>query len=258
MYKILFYVDAENITFEQFKAYWDEAMALQPFYEIIGKFYGSKDLLGGTVKKYLKLGLEYCETSVLGQGSHKNLADMKLISDCMHDVFHTYDNEVAQVYLLSRDYDFLPTVYKLKSAGLDLVTLVLDCRGESRTAKTIMAYLHNVGFLPCDDERLFNNVFENIKNAVKDVYAERTIDEFIAERTTLFMFAVRREGYDIQPLCDMKARDISFPSIIAALGETDKNRIAHLLMLFSQRYYGAALPKRRNLELIGRWDFEFL
>lgn len=46
MYKILVYVDAENVTFSTFKPYWDEAIALNGFYEIIGKFYGSKDLLG--------------------------------------------------------------------------------------------------------------------------------------------------------------------------------------------------------------------
>ena len=152
MYKILVYVDAENVTFSTFKPYWDEAIALNGFYEIIGKFYGSKDLLGGTVKQYLSLGLEYCETSALSSECHKNLADMKLITDCLHDVLHTYNTEVAQVYLLSKDYDFLPTVYKLKSLGMDTVTLGVDCRGDTKSVKTIIAYLHNVGFLPCADK----------------------------------------------------------------------------------------------------------
>ena len=162
MYKILVYVDAENVTFSTFKPYWDEAIALNGFYEIIGKFYGSKDLLGGTVKQYLSLGLEYCETSALSSECHKNLADMKLITDCLHDVLHTYNTEVAQVYLLSKDYDFLPTVYKLKSLGMDTVTLGVDCRGDTKSVKTIIAYLHNVGFLPCADSKLFDNVFESI------------------------------------------------------------------------------------------------
>lgn len=84
MYKILVYVDAENVTFSTFKPYWDEAIALNGFYEIIGKFYGSKDLLGGTVKQYLSLGLEYCETSALSSECHKNLADITDVKRLAH------------------------------------------------------------------------------------------------------------------------------------------------------------------------------
>lgn len=253
MYKILVYVDAENVTFSTFKPYWDEAIALNGFYEIIGKFYGSKDLLGGTVKQYLSLGLEYCETSALSSECHKNLADMKLITDCLHDVLHTYNTEVAQVYLLSKDYDFLPTVYKLKSLGMDTVTLGVDCRGDTKSVKTIIAYLHNVGFLPCADSKLFDNVFESICKAVDEVFAERTIDDFIAERMLIFISALVKEGYDVSVLQQLNVRDISFPVIVNVLGITDVKRLAHLFMTFTQRFYGAALPMRQNYDLIRRW-----
>lgn len=253
MYKILIYVDAENVAFSTFKSYWDEAIALNDFYEIIGKFYGSKDLLGGSVKKYLSLGLEYCETSALSTECHKNLADMKLITDCLHDVLHTYNTEVAQVFLLSKDYDFLPTVYKLKSLGLDVVTIGVDCRGDTKSVKTIIAYLHNIGFLPCADSRLFDNVFETIRKAVNEVFAERTIDDFIAERMLIFVSALLKEGYDVSVLQQLNVRDISFPVIAKVLCVTDKSRLAHLFMVFTQRFYGAALPMRQNYDLIRRW-----
>lgn len=156
MYKILVYVDAENVTFSTFKPYWDEAIALNGFYEIIGKFYGSKDLLGGTVKQYLSLGLEYCETSALSSECHKNLADMKLITDCLHDVLHTYNTEVAQVYLLSKGKliqsgDFSYLLYKgqlmaFKYSGKSMNIVIPDKVGNVAVTAVYRGLLHKTVF----------------------------------------------------------------------------------------------------------------
>lgn len=147
----------------------------------------------------------------------------------------------------------LPTVYKLKSLGMDTVTLGVDCRGDTKSVKTIIAYLHNVGFLPCADSKLFDNVFESICKAVDEVFAERTIDDFIAERMLIFISALVKEGYDVSVLQQLNVRDISFPVIVNVLGITDVKRLAHLFMAFTQRFYGAALPMRQNYDLIRRW-----
>lgn len=152
-----------------------------------------------------------------------------------------------------KDYDFLPTVYKLKSLGMDTVTLGVDCRGNAKSVKTIIAYLHNIGFLPCADSKLFDNVFESICKAVDEVFAERTIDDFIAERMLIFISALVKEGYDVSVLQQLNVRDISFPVIANVLGVTDVKRLAHLFMAFTQRFYGAALPMRQNYDLIRRW-----
>lgn len=152
-----------------------------------------------------------------------------------------------------KDYDFLPTVYKLKSLGMDTVTLGVDCRGNAKSVKTIIAYLHNIGFLPCADSKLFDNVFESICKAVDEVFAERTIDDFIAERMLIFISALVKEGYDVSVLQQLNVRDISFPVIVNVLGVTDVKRLAHLFMVFTQRFYGAALPMQQNYDLIRRW-----
>lgn len=137
--------------------------------------------------------------------------------------------------------------------SMDTVTLGVDCRGNAKSVKTIIAYLHNIGFLPCADSKLFDNVFESICKAVDEVFAERTIDDFIAERMLIFISALVKEGYDVSVLQQLNVRDISFPVIVNVLGVTDVKRLAHLFMVFTQRFYGAALPMQQNYDLIRRW-----
>lgn len=97
------------------------------------------------------------------------------------------------------------------------------------------------------------SIVESICKAVDEVFAERTIDDFIAERMLIFISALVKEGYDVSVLQQLNVRDISFPVIVNVLGVTDVKRLAHLFMVFTQRFYGAALPMQQNYDLIRRW-----
>ena len=111
MTNYLVYVDAENVSFSMFKNYYDEHLRGN---KISGKVYGNSEILGESTQDYLRVGFEYVDTSHLSDSS-KNVADMKIVTDCAFDVLQVFSGMQVHVVLLTKDCDFLPLVYKLST-----------------------------------------------------------------------------------------------------------------------------------------------
>lgn len=114
MTNYLVYVDAENVSFSMFKNYYDEHLRGN---KISGKVYGNSEILGESTQDYLRVGFEYVDTSHLSDSS-KNVADMKIVTDCAFDVLQVFSGMQVHVVLLTKDCDFLPLVYKLMANGV--------------------------------------------------------------------------------------------------------------------------------------------
>ncbi|MCM1172506.1 MAG: NYN domain-containing protein [Clostridium sp.] len=203
MDKVLFYVDAENVSKSQVDMFMADAMKLTGNCgDFVGKFYGARAALNSLIEYYLNLGLEYVETSVLTT-KKKNLTDMKMVVDCLYDVLCTYSGHLKAVYVLSNDCDFNPLVYKLKSLGIPITFAAVDSFNCISTLNELSHYLTARGFFPVSKENatavLYEYVVDMIANVSLDktivlVYLRNKIERLL--RGTCTKFGIEYEGID--------------------------------------------------------------
>lgn len=108
------YVDAENVAYPDFKGYFDKHLSGTV---VCGKAYGSQGVVGESSMDFIRLGFDFIDTSKFSMSS-KNVADMKILTDCAFDITQLTDMKGVSVTLITKDCDFLPLVYKLMSTGV--------------------------------------------------------------------------------------------------------------------------------------------
>lgn len=119
MKKILIYVDAENVSYEECVTQVESVRASYGVANcIIGKVYGNHEILSPELLHWcLGVGFDYIDTSVIVL-NRKNVADMKIVVDCVFDACNYFYGEVSKVFIISKDCDFVPVVQKLNSIGV--------------------------------------------------------------------------------------------------------------------------------------------
>lgn len=149
MSTFLIYVDAENISFADFKHYYDLNLVGN---KISGKVYGNSEILGDAVYDYLRVGFEYVDTSHLSD-STKNVADMKIVTDCAFDVLQVFSGISVHVVIMTKDCDFLPLVYRLMANG---VVVDVPMLGKDKTLtvpmSTVTTALEEHGYDPMSSD----------------------------------------------------------------------------------------------------------
>lgn len=121
MQKVLVYVDAENISYAECKQELQNLYGVrQEGFCVIGKVYGNSGVLSADLlQTCFEYGLDYVDTGKI-TNSHKNVADMKIVTDCAFDAMIGYAEGVSAVYVLTKDNDFLPLVQKLRSLQIEV------------------------------------------------------------------------------------------------------------------------------------------
>lgn len=143
------YVDAENVAYPDFKRYFESKLRNTV---VNGKAYGSKDVVGEYRTDYIRLGFNFVDTSEFNSTS-KNVADMKILTDCAFDVAELSSIRDVHVTLITKDCDFLPLVLKLLGAGIvvDTPFMGLDQRVHVSMSAITQALQDN-GYNPFDSD----------------------------------------------------------------------------------------------------------
>lgn len=186
----LVYVDAENLSLTTIQKEIEQIKLHGP---ITGKVYGSKESIGKCITFCLLEGFEFVETSVLSP-TKKNLADSKLIVDCMYDVFKIGPANIEKVYILSNDNDFLPLIYTLLKMNVSVVSSLIDsvilkdCVSNTiPSTKTLNSYLKEIGFYSNKNNNLFGNMYQSIIDVTSDRFSYDIIEEHIVLKCQKFI-----------------------------------------------------------------------
>ena len=245
MQKIIFLVDAENVPFEIFKRYYAEVEPVQGVYEVVSKVYGSHAVLGNILTSYYEKGFEYVETSSLSFNT-KNVADMKMCVDCAELVFRTYAGEVSYVYILSRDSDFLPLVYKLESVGIEVRTAIKNIHLTKSDKPKILKRLKLVGFLPITAEDSLRCVFDAVKQALPEEYDDKDIEKFVNVRISLFIGSAANKGWDVSNVQKLEIKNITFDEVARSIDLSQYSELVELYGIYSRKVFGS-IPKKDSI-----------
>lgn len=255
MQKIFVYVDAENVNFAQFDEVYSRIKMENDSVIIHGKVYGSKDLLGSSIQKYMLLGFDYVETSSLSVNK-KNLADMKLIVDCTAEVIACEPGVVKKVYVLSHDSDFLPLVYKLTQNGYSVECMILNESYEEYTTTQLNHCLKNMGYFSSDLSTVTSVLYDDLVKRLPAEYSADLIESFVDERKKKFIKEINKFDSALGASIEViPSREFSFKKVYDA-----KNTMANtlteeeamsLFRCYTSKVFGVLL---RNKEVQGYLD----
>lgn len=243
--KAMLYVDAENVSIEDLKKHVNSIRdSLKGEEQFIGRFYGAYSNLGGVIDTCYGLGLEYVETSSLLSGT-KNVTDMKIIVDCLYDVFNLYKGDVSRVFILSNDCDFTPLVLKLRCSCIE-VDAPLFCVDKTKNNSVgVNAFLIEAKYCPLSEKNpleCFKNQFSAIREIVPKEYSDEAIAECLDRKKIRFLKALCDVcGMDIMKLRTIDADKFSFFDAYR-FKSLDKSALKIMIRQYTSKFYGAYYP----------------
>lgn len=250
MMKVLVYVDAENISVEQFNEFLRViGDSLDSGEMVIGKFYGNHACLGEIMQKCFDNGYEYVDTAAMS-GSRKNVTDMKLVVDCMYDVTFIYNSEVSRVYVVSSDHDFVPLAHKLKGHRCNVIMPFLDDVIAQRTCADLSKYLEKINFEMIAKKRLLDNPFYMIRDLVTDEFSDELIDAYVSKKrkrlkADVFEWLGKTKADSI---ADIPITNFGFQSIVKTLGLSTLDDCLTMFDIYAKKMFGLCLPKQLAIQ----------
>lgn len=242
MSKILLYVDAENVSFERASQFFAEAHATADAKDVvIGKCYGRKEHLGSAVRDYVELGFEYVDSSVFTELT-KNITDMKLITDCVYDVFGLYKGDIKAIYILSDDCDFNPLINKLRSVKFDLNAPTMSINEKLNNSQMLTRALRIRKFYPLDSSIIYSNLFDDIKHALLGLdYEERLIERYLGIRIKK-LYNYLSQNFDVESpkLTTEYIRAFNFRVFYEDVANSNFD-LEKLITLFTTKMFGETL-----------------
>lgn len=253
MGRILIYVDAENVSKEQLMEAMKDAKAFASNDDcIVGKFYGVKDILGSLVSEYAELGLEFVDTSIFLEHRRKNLTDMKLIVDCMYDIYAVHRETIKAVYVLSNDCDFTPMLYKLNAETFVIKTTIKDVFAEITSVDSLFKYLSSIEFLPVNTNNATSILFDSIYEVTRDVDAsEDIIMRFIKSRMRKLEYAIKKKyGFTFGEITEQYAKKFSFYVFDSFMAINGADNSFENFKLYTTKMFGSALCHSQIIEIL--------
>lgn len=190
--KVLVYVDAENVARdvvkEELKKVKEEC---PPECEILGKFYGAKSAIETSIVSYLEEGFEFVETSSITV-SQKNVTDMKICVDCMHEVLDVHKGDVACVWVFTRDCDFIPLAYKLAGLEVKVHAPLFKKSYLPMTNSDVENALERLGYNPMLSADWMKPQYEVILNMIGVASAEPAVLRYCRRKQRNFLDALRK------------------------------------------------------------------
>lgn len=251
----LLYIDGENVSrdiiIDTIDGIKDKLDQNEKF---IGRLYGSREFVKNAITPCLIRGVVFVETSVLSV-SKKNVADMKIIIDCMCDVSsYCNSSKSCEVFLLTKDTDFFPLIFKLIELGIDVKTPLLSLTRDdlSQNSRNVLdSYLKEEGFYSNKNLNYLNNIYDEIKSFVGDKFSDEIIEAHIDVHTKKFFkwldqkFSLDDSSHKFYTTL----KDFSLADLINKLGITDKEILDEIYLNYTQKIFGY-IPKIKTMPFI--------
>lgn len=246
----LIYVDAENVSFPDFKRYFDTNFK---GVSVTGKVYGNNEILGEAVIDYLRIGFEYVNTALLSSSS-KNVADMKILTDCAFDVFQLTSTGNTTVTLVTKDCDFLPLVYRLTSIGVPVsVPMIGKDKLMTVPRSAVTKALEEKNYNPMSSDAWLLPQLPIVENLLRNDFNYSTIAHFCNRKRSRFIRAVANNN----SLLAMKLDEISEESFsmnavyeILIKEHCSKDEIVEYVAMYTNKYFGKAFkPKELPVKI---------
>lgn len=254
MRTFLIYVDAENISFSDLKDYLD-VNAISG--NIIGKAYGSSTVLGEAAMDFLRIGFQFVETSHLSESS-KNVADMKILTDCAFDVLRTFAGVQVQVVLLTKDCDFMPLVYQLLSIGVPTEVPML---GKDKTiavpVSTVSELLSKCNYDPMNSDAWLLPQIGYIDSLIGNEIDISFIDRYCSRKRNRFIRSIAViNPYFATKLEDIAKDDFSAEAVYCAAKDIglQTDTVMRYLNMYANKYFGKAFKSDDLRNVLERLD----
>ena len=242
MKRILVYVDAENLTVEQFKQVRKDICVLNCC--VIGKFYGNAKELGAIKYECYRAGYDFVDTSGISH-SAKNVTDMKITVDCITDVMCAFCEDVDAVWILSNDHDFLPLIYKLMGRGLDVRMPLLQDILDQKTLADVNKFLESHCFASVARERVCEGLVPLYKDVTKEAFPYSLILDYVEQKKMRYLRSIIT-NYDDSVSADVDSipvESFGFAEVIKALPIMDLPEKLEALDNYTRRVFGISLTK---------------
>lgn len=214
--KILVYVDAENVSFEQVSIFLSVNL-VKCQGECFGKVFSTSATIGDNVQKYASLGLEFIDTTYLQHGS-KNSTDMKLTVDVLSDVLAMESSEIGKVVILSRDSDFYPLALKLSTLGITVeLPFSKKLKHNSMSFRDVNAELNDLKWYPLSQTNLgcLRNQFGELRKVLGVQFTDEVIYKFleVKQKKILKAFSDYLDPKDLSDLLTIPPNKFDFYSL---------------------------------------------
>lgn len=238
MTTLLVYVDAENVSYSDFRNYYEASLSNKA---IVGKVYGNSSILGTSVMDYIRMGFEYVDTSMLSDSS-KNVADMKIVTDCAFDVLQTFNCRDVAVTILTKDCDFLPLVYKLAANG---ITVDVPMLGKDKTMtvpmSTITELLQKHNYNPMSNDTWKVPQIDLIYDLVKGEISYDFVDRYCMRKRNRFIRAIAMHNPSLATKFDAIPKDeFSAESIYKVMRRecVQADDVLAYMDMYTNKYFG--------------------
>lgn len=248
MSKFLLYLDAENVSAEEAQVCVSEIKAnLRKDEQLIGKFYGAISELESNLPKYYSLGLEYVETSTILK-NHKNVTDMKIVVDCVQDVYENFRGLVGKVCVLSHDCDFVPLYLKLYNENIEVETPLFVHEDDRVTLQDVSKSLPDLKYVPIDTMGTvfcFENLFSFLREKLSFEFEDELIIRFLDKKKKKFLHTVSSVISDgvITEMMEMSALEFSFVSLIDR-EHFDTTTLQFVVKQYVSKFFGYVYPQK--------------
>lgn len=252
MKKVLIYVDGENVSEQQFENF-NNSFTVDDNERVIGKLYGDHLHIGSVMEKCIASGYDYVDTHMLATTS-KNVADMKIVVDCMDDVHNIFRDDVSRIIILSSDHDFIPLMLKMINTNHKIELPLLHSIPIRVTIKDLNLNLRNVGFTRSIKGKLFDSVFNSIRDVCDNVFSDSLLEEYIALKRNNFLrdWTLQIDSDDFDKIMKISPKDFSLLMVMQVLNLNKMNE--KFVNDYTCKIFGSCLCKKnltsKEIELI--------
>lgn len=245
----LLYIDAENIAYSEFKRYYDTNTVSG---NVTGKVYGNRNVLGDSVVDYLRLGFEYIDTSVISDT--KNVADMKIVTDCIFDVLQTFGPTGTEVVLITRDCDFLPLVYRMLGIGVRVTVPFAGTASTNTVSTTIISNrLEEIGFDPMSSNDWMRPLPELVQEALMMNSYDAAVDHYCNRKRVRYIHGVAAKDPIIaSKLEEIEPNAFSAKTVFKVLRENNVsyNDLLSYIKLYTNKFFGKSFAPNQAMLML--------
>lgn len=254
---ILVYVDAENVSFAEFR---DFALTNLNGKELVGKVYGNSDIIGDAAVDYSRIGFNFIDTKNISSTS-KNVADMKIVTDCAFDTMHgAYDRSNLSVILITKDHDFMPLVYRLQ--GLNIRVLIpsfasTEVKDGNSTREIALSAVSEVfkshNYAPMSTHEWILPQLDYVTELFGNELPYNIIDKYFSRKRTRFIrdVAINNELIAFE-LDKIPKHEFGAKNIVRVLQKNriKKDEIIAYLDIYTKKFFGITIANRNINKLL--------
>lgn len=240
--KCLAYLDVENLTSSEIIGVTGKLKANEELSLVSLKAYGNVNVLGNKVAACNSIGADIIDTSLISQ-TKKNLADTKIIVDCITDVFTFSD--IKSVAILSKDNDFLPLITKLTSMGIKVFTMISSVNSIQNEIATTKRYLQAAGAWPVQSESALENQYKILSKYSTESVTNDMIAKYLEYRRSNFVKKISGMVPEdcLNEILKSDIRNFDFNTVKSIISGTSSFPLKGLAEMYTGGMFGVFPPK---------------